>query len=102
MAATKPVPSGGDVPLPAAPHGQATNGQGGPQRLSYKENRELASLERDLPLLESQRRSLEERLSLVGSVSFGELEALSQELAELVARIHSAEERWLHLSERLG
>ncbi len=102
LAVPKPAPSFADAPLPSAPHGQPANGQGGSQRLSYKETRELAFLERDLPLWESQRHALEERLSLAGSVSFGELEALSQELAELVARIHSAEERWLELSERLG
>ena len=37
-----------------------------PARRSYKENRELEALERDLPLWESQRRALEERLSLAG------------------------------------
>jgi ATP-binding cassette subfamily F protein uup len=101
ITAPKPAPSGAEAPLPSAAPGRMPTGQGGPQRLSYKENRELAQLERDLPLWESQRRSLEERLSVAGAVSFGELEALSQQLAELVARIHGAEERWLQLSERL-
>jgi ATP-binding cassette subfamily F protein uup len=70
------------------------------QRRSYKENRELEALERELPLWERQRQSLEERLSQAGAVGFSQLEELSQELATLVARIHAAEERWLHLSER--
>jgi ATP-binding cassette subfamily F protein uup len=69
-------------------------------RRSYKENRELVALERDLPQWESQRRDLEERLALPDGVSYGELERLSEELAALVTRIHNAEERWLHLSER--
>ena len=71
-----------------------------PARRSYKENRELEALERDLPLWESQRRGLEERLAQPGGVSYGDLERLSEELAALVARIHCGEERWLHLSER--
>jgi ATP-binding cassette subfamily F protein uup len=69
-------------------------------RRSYKENRELVALERDLPQWESQRRDLEERLALPDGVSYGELERLSEELAALVTRIHNGEERWLHLSER--
>ena len=69
-------------------------------RRSYKENRELEKLERDLPQWEGERRSLEERLSLNGTTSYGELERLSEELAALVTRIHAGEERWLHLSER--
>jgi ATP-binding cassette subfamily F protein uup len=87
--------------LAAVSDAGASGGAPGPaQRRSYKENRELEALERDLPLWEDQRRSLEERLSQAGAVGFSELEALSQELAALVARIHAAEDRWLHLSER--
>ncbi|MFN9661684.1 MAG: ABC transporter C-terminal domain-containing protein, partial [Cyanobacteriota bacterium] len=67
---------------------------------SYKESRELEALERDLPRWESERRSLEERLSRPEAGSYSELERLSEELAALVTRIHIGEERWLHLSER--
>ena len=70
------------------------------QRLSYKEKRELEALERDLPVWEGRRRTLEERFSLAGSVAFGELEQLSEELAALVQQIEAGEERWLELSER--
>ena len=95
LAVEKPAPPDASATLPGSAPAKES-----PSRRSYKENRELAALERDLPAWESQRRSLEERLSLPGEVSYSELERLSQELAALVTRIHSAEERWLLLSER--
>jgi ATP-binding cassette subfamily F protein uup len=95
MAVPKPAHSGAAAPVPPAPPEKAALA-----RLSYKECRELESLERDLPLWELQRRSLEERLAGSGSSTYSELEQLSEELAELVERIEIAEERWLHLSER--
>ncbi len=71
-----------------------------PRRRNFKENRELESIERDLPLWEERRGSLETSLANPSGGDYGQLETLTQELAELVERIHSAEERWLELSER--
>jgi ATP-binding cassette subfamily F protein uup len=71
-----------------------------PRRRSFKENRELETIERDLPLWEERRRHLEASLAAGGGGDYGQLEALTHELAELVERIHGAEERWLELSER--
>ena len=71
-----------------------------PRRRSFKENRELESIERDLPLWEERRGSLETSLANPSGGDYGQLETLTQELAELMERIHSAEERWLELSER--
>jgi ATP-binding cassette subfamily F protein uup len=71
-----------------------------PRRRSFKENRELESIERDLPLWEERRSSLETSLANPSGGDYGQLETLTHELAELVERIHSAEERWLELSER--
>jgi ATP-binding cassette subfamily F protein uup len=70
------------------------------RRRSFKENRELESIERDLPLWEERRGSLETSLANPSGGDYGQLETLTHELAELVERIHSAEERWLELSER--
>jgi len=71
-----------------------------PRRRSFKENRELETIERDLPLWEERRHHLEASLAAGGGGDYGQLEALTHELAELVERIHGAEERWLELSER--
>jgi ATP-binding cassette subfamily F protein uup len=69
-------------------------------RRSYRDNRELEALDRDLPRWEEERRSLEERLARPDGVGYEELERLSEALAELVVRIENGEERWLQLSER--
>ena len=71
-----------------------------PRRRSFKENRELESIERDLPLWEERRSSLETSLANPSGGDYGQLETLTQELAQLAEQIHSAEERWLELSER--
>jgi len=72
----------------------------GPRRRSYRESRELEAIERDLPLWEERRGALEGLLA--GEADFARLEALTHELAELVERIATAEERWLALSELTG
>jgi ATP-binding cassette subfamily F protein uup len=96
------VPSRAATPSPSHPS-RPRGGSGGPQRLSNKESRELEALERDLPLWEEERRSIEEQIALVGAaVSFSEREQLSNRLAELVERIAAGEERWLSLSERVA
>jgi ATP-binding cassette subfamily F protein uup len=85
-------------PPPArSPRPEAT----GPRRRSFKENRELEALERDLPVWEERRQELEALLGN-GGTDYDRLTALTQELAELVERIGAAEERWLTLSELAG
>ncbi|MFN6340185.1 MAG: ABC-F family ATP-binding cassette domain-containing protein [Cyanobacteriota bacterium] len=93
----QPVPK---QPVPEPAQLQAPGSKAPLQRLSYKETRELEALERDLPQWESQRSALERRLAEAGAADFSELERVSQELAELVTRIHAGEERWLQLSDR--
>jgi ATP-binding cassette subfamily F protein uup len=73
-------------------------GQDGRRRRSYKERRELAQIEADLPRWEAERRQLEEELAASGG-DYTRLEPLTQALAELSNRLHAAEERWLELSE---
>ncbi|MFL2506377.1 MAG: ABC-F family ATP-binding cassette domain-containing protein [Parasynechococcus sp.] len=66
-----------------------------PRRRSFKESKELASLDQQLPELETKRAALERELTCEGS----EVARLSIELAELISSIEQAEERWLELSE---
>jgi ATP-binding cassette subfamily F protein uup len=73
-----------------------------PRRRSFRETRELAAIERDLPAWEERRQLLENQMALPAGGDYGELEALSHELANLLERIASAEERWLELSELAG
>ena len=67
----------------------------GPRRRSFKETKELQQLDQRLPQLEERKAALEEKLAAHGT----DLSQLSLELAELIATIEAAEERWLELSE---
>jgi ATP-binding cassette subfamily F protein uup len=100
-AAKRAAVAAGAAAQPARPSG-AGGASAGAQRLSYRETRELAALERELPLWAEERAALEHRLTQGGTADFSELERLSKELAELVTRIEAAEERWLLLSERVA
>jgi ATP-binding cassette subfamily F protein uup len=69
-----------------------------PRRRNFRENRELQTLEAELPQWEARRRELEELLAR-GSSDYAMLELCTTELATLQARIEAGEERWLELSE---
>ena len=101
-AAGRPVGGAAQTESAAAPsiNNRPTAKPTPPRRRSFKENRELEAIERDLPLWEERRGSLETSLANPSGGDYGQLETLTHELAELVERIHSAEERWLELSER--
>ena len=89
-------------PRAEAGDGQRTNrAEKGPRRRSFKESRELETLEQHLPLWEQEKQRLEADLGRCGS-DYTRLEAITAELAELMTRIHQGEERWLLLSELAG
>ena len=67
----------------------------GPRRRSFKESRELESLERELPQMEQRKADLEQAIS----AGQGDLTSLSHDLASLLEALESGEERWLELSE---
>ncbi|MFM7268166.1 MAG: ATP-binding cassette domain-containing protein, partial [Cyanobium sp.] len=72
------------------------------RRRSFRETRELEAIERDLPLWEQRRQTLERELAAPGNQAYERLQMLTRELAELAEAIGAAEERWLELSERPG
>jgi ATP-binding cassette subfamily F protein uup len=71
------------------------------RRRSFKETRELEQLDVQLPQWEERRVELEGLLAAGGS-DYAALEALSEELSQLLERIARGEERWLELSELAG
>jgi len=84
---------------PAAP-GPAT---AKPRRRSFRETRELAELEVNLPAWEERRSILEAELAGgVSGADYTALERLSEELSSLLQQIERGEERWLELSELAG
>ncbi|MFM8606037.1 MAG: ABC-F family ATP-binding cassette domain-containing protein [Cyanobium sp.] len=83
----------------AAPPSAAACANAGMRRRSYRENRELETIERDLPAWEQRRGELEQQLAGSDGCDYTTLTELSDELAALIERIAAAEERWLVLSE---
>lgn len=71
----------------------------GLRRRSYRENRELEAIERDLPAWEARRGELERQLTGSPGGDHTALTDLTHELADLLERIAAAEERWLELSD---
>jgi ATP-binding cassette subfamily F protein uup len=71
-----------------------------PQRrkLSFKEQRELEQLEKDIAELEHSKKELEERLSS-GALSHEELMNASARIAQTIEELETKEMRWLELSE---
>ena len=67
----------------------------GPRRRSFKESRELESLEHELPQMEQRKADLEQAISS----GQGDLTSLSHDLASLLEVLETSEERWLELSE---
>jgi len=67
----------------------------GPRRRSFKESRELETIERELPQMEQRKADLEQAISS----RQGDLTNLSQDLARLLEALATSEERWLELSE---
>jgi len=71
------------------------------RKRSFKESRELGDLERQLPAWDEERSRLESLLA-AGGADYTTLEGLTEQLSELLKRIHHGEERWLELSELAG
>ncbi len=64
------------------------------RKISFKEARELEKIEKDLPILEAKRSTIESEISK----GVGDLSKLSIQLAEIIQSINENEERWLELS----
>ena len=66
------------------------------KKLSYKESRELASIEERLPALEEERAALEQSMSS-GTLGYDALKEASEKFEALSAEIDELETRWLEL-----
>ncbi|MBS1745002.1 MAG: ABC-F family ATP-binding cassette domain-containing protein [Bacteroidetes bacterium] len=70
------------------------------RKLSYKEKREFEQLEKDMPVLETERKTLTEKLST--DISYEEMASISERLLEINSLLDEKELRWLELSEIAG
>lgn len=77
---------------------QSDAGKTGKRKLSYKEQRELEQLEKDLEALNSEKAALEEALSS-GTLSTEELTISSARIGKVINLLDEKEMRWLELSD---
>lgn len=85
---------GNDAPKPEAKAVQ----NGRPRKLSFKEKKELESIESSMPALEQEKSELEARMSS-GGLSYEELQKSGSRIQEIIAELDRLETRWLELSE---
>jgi ABC transport system ATP-binding/permease protein len=69
-------------------------------KLSFKEKKEYEALELQIPQLEEDKEAIEKRLYNDPPSDFGELNLLTEKLAQISQAIDTATERWLELAER--
>ena len=69
-------------------------------KLSFKEKRELESLEQEIPELEAEQSRLESELSS-GTLSSDDLHAKSQRIAQIIEELDAKSIRWIELSEKI-
>ena len=81
-----------EKPKPARPEAQRK------KKLSYKEQRELEQIEKDLETLGNEKKELESKLA-GGTLSYDKLQAASARFGELSALLDEKEMRWLELQE---
>lgn len=67
------------------------------KKLSYKEQRELEQLDKELPLLEAKKAALTEKMS--SQLSYEQLQEVSATLIAITKELEAKEMRWLELSE---
>ena len=70
------------------------------KKLTYKEQRELEQLEKDLESLAEEKAALEDKLG-TGSLDFSDLQQVSKRIAEIIDLTDEKEMRWLELSDGL-
>jgi ABC transport system ATP-binding/permease protein len=71
------------------------------KKLSFNEKRELAQLEKDIELLETEKASVEEKLSGV-NLTPDKLQEYYERHAEIIKKLDSKSDRWLELSEKIN
>ncbi len=83
------------VQAPGSP--SASRPASGPRKLSYKEQRELEQLERDIALLTSEKEELETAMN-GGITDHDQLGRMASRFSEVTALLDEKETRWLELS----
>lgn len=70
------------------------------KKLTYKEQKELEQIEKDLEALGAEKAELEEKLS-AGTLQFDQLQAASERIGQIMEETDEKEMRWLELTDGL-
>ena len=81
----------------STPADRASGNSPGKRKLTYKEQRELEQLEKDLESLNAEKSDLETALNS-GILPYEKLQEASSRIGEIIALIDEKESRWLELS----
>ena len=81
----------------STPADRASGNSPGKRKLTYKEQRELEQLEKDLESLNAEKSDLETALNS-GTLPYEKLQEVSSRIGEIIALIDEKESRWLELS----
>ena len=81
----------------STPADRASGNSPGKRKLTYKEQRELEQLEKDLESLNAEKSDLETALNS-GTLPYEKLQEASSSIGEIIALIDEKESRWLELS----
>jgi ATP-binding cassette subfamily F protein uup len=68
------------------------------KKLSYKEQREFEQLEKDIPALEEEKKTVADKMT-TSNLAYEELQLLSNRITEITNLLEEKEMRWLELSE---
>ncbi|MEC5395091.1 ABC-F family ATP-binding cassette domain-containing protein [Bergeyella sp. RCAD1439] len=93
-------PAKPETPATPPPKEEAAGTPNKPRKLSFKEQRELEQIEKQMPELEAQRHTVMEQLN--NETDYEKITALSQTIEQLTQQLEEAEMRWLELQERIG
>jgi ABC transport system ATP-binding/permease protein len=94
-----PTPEKREITVPSSPPPAAVAPSPKARKLTYKEKRELESLETQIPKMEAEKEALQTTLYKNPPGGFSEVKQMSERLAELEKSVGTATERWLKLSE---
>ena len=83
---------------PAAPRVEQRKAVPAKRKLTYKEQRELESLEAEIDALTAEKAALEGQLSS-GTLAYEALQAASSRIGEIISLLDAKELRWLELSD---
>jgi ATP-binding cassette subfamily F protein uup len=79
---------------------QNTSVQNGKKVFSFKEKQEFEKLEKDMPALQKEKITLEEKMNSE-NVAYDELQKAAERVDQIIKLLDEKEMRWLELSERI-